>query len=112
MAEHTRSEIDEFDSSFGFVFEEDIFWFEIRVDDGVFSQKYQGIQDLNRESSNMLHFNWSEMVGLDQVVQADAEQFCYNADMFPEYDEVLYPHNILLIIDILLLCPHQNVYLV
>ena len=52
------------------------------------------------------------MVGLDQVVQADAEQLCYNADMFPEYDEVLYPHNILLIIDILLLCPHQNVYLV
>ena len=79
MAEHTRSEVDEFDSSFGFVFEEHIFWFEIRMDDGVFSQKYQGIQDLNRESSNMLHFNWSEMVGLDQVVQADAEQFCYNA---------------------------------
>lgn len=60
----------------------------------------------------MVHFDGAEVVGLNQIVEADAEQFGHNADVFPEHDEVLDAHDVLLVVDVFLFGPHQDVDLV
>lgn len=40
MAEHAGAEVNELDSGFGFVLEEHVFGFEVRMDDEVVSEEY------------------------------------------------------------------------
>lgn len=112
MLKHACAKINDFDTCPRLVLEQHIFWFDVGMDDVIFPEENKGIQDLNSESPNMRHLNWLEMIELHQVKQADTKQFRHDANMFSKHDEVLNSYNVFLVIDIFLLCPHQDVYLI
>ena len=62
MLEHAGAEIDELDASPGFVLEEYILGFNIGVDDIIFPQENQGIEDLDGEGADMGHLDGLELV--------------------------------------------------
>lgn len=112
VLEHAGPEVDKLDARPGLVFQQNVLRLYVRMNDTVFSQEHQGIQDLYRECADMRHLDWLEVVGLHEIVQADAQKLSHDADMLPEHNEVFNSYNIFLVVNIFFLGSHENVYLV
>lgn len=112
MLEHTSSEINQLDAGPGLILEQNVFGFDVRMDDIVLPQKHEGIEDLDGEGTNMRHFDRLELIKLHQLVKTDAEQLSYDANMFTKNNEIPNANDVFLVVDILLFGSHQDVDLV
>ncbi len=59
------------------------------MDDFYLFKVSEGIEYLYGEGPNVAHIERRKVIGFEQFIQADGEQFSYYADMFLENDKIL-----------------------
>ena len=106
--ETTGSKVNELDSWFIVLFQEDVFWFEVAVDDTMLFEELQTDEYLDGESSDQFLTESIVVVANDEFVQIITEQLEYYADMFTEYYEILDANHIRLSVIVSFLYVRKN----
>ena len=75
------TEVNDLDTALPGMVQQNVLWLEIAVDDPVLPHEHERPQDLDSESANEARREASEAVGLDQLIQVDAEQLHSDAEM-------------------------------
>lgn len=65
------------------------------------TQETQGCEDLSSEAPNQRSREAGEIVGLDQLVQVDAEQFGDDAEMTSERERIVHPNDVVRLVRVL-----------
>jgi hypothetical protein len=76
-------------------------WFEITVDNTMRPHELQRSEHLNCESPYQCRRESAKVVGLDQLVQVDTEQFGDNTEMTSEIEMIRHSNHVMLILWIL-----------
>jgi hypothetical protein len=76
------------------------------MDNSQLFKEREGGQQLDGESSYVMHIEWAEVVGFQELVEVGCKYFCYDADVPSKYYEIFDTQKILTILYILLFYLH------
>lgn len=82
------------DATASLLFEQDVLWLEVTVDDSVPAQGLQALQDGVCKLPDQRQAEALELVALDKLIQVHAQQFKGHADMVAEGEVFKHVHNI------------------
>lgn len=112
MGEHAGAEVYDFDSHFSLLLHQNVFGFDVRVNDPELFEEGQREQDLYGEGLDVEGIERFEVVALQQLVEVNSQQFSYDANVSAKHNEVFDPKNVLPVFDVLFFDAHQDVDLV
>lgn len=82
------------DATASLLFEQDVLWLKVTVDDSVPAQGLQALQDGVCKLSDQRQAKALELVALDQFIQVHAQQLKGHADMVAEGEVFKHVHNV------------------
>lgn len=105
------TKVDDLDAAPAWLFQQDVFWLEVAVDDPVSIQHIQTQQDGVGKLSNQCQAKPLELVLLDQLIQIHAEKLKRNTDVVPEQKMLREMNDVTIVVLILLFEMLQDTYL-
>lgn len=87
-------ELSYLDATASLLFEQDILWLEVTVDDSVPAQGFQALQDRMCKLSDQWQAEALELVAFDQLIQVHAQQLKGHADVVAEGEVFKHVHDI------------------
>ena len=87
-------EVSYLDAAASLLFEQDVFWLEVTVDDSVPAQGFQALQDRVCKLSDQWQAEALELVAFDQLIQVHAQQLKGHADVVAEGEVFKHVHDI------------------
>lgn len=91
---HERARSSYLDAAASLLFEQDVLWLEITVDDPVPAQGLQALQDGVCKLSDQRQAETLELVALDELVQVHAQQLKGHADVVAEGEVLEHVHDV------------------